>query len=249
MSSLTGCVGALDGIAIKIKKPSLLIAALYYCRRGFYSLPVQALVDSRYRFLDVSIRCVRFTHDQLAHAVSKLGEYLSKNSLDMKYWICCDEAYIPTNSLIGPIFLSQIKDMWEDAFNFYLALLRIHVEQAFGMLVARWRILRDLEFSVAISSEIVTLCMKLHNFCIDCKPCNSKEVTQEEVCERNQDVRAWYDCCKDRHAAWVADDEVISDGDDLGLSKREELVKIIRQKGLTRPLPLGAPSRAADLQQ
>ena len=44
---LCGCVGALDGIAIRIRKPSS-YPARYFCRKGWYALPVQALVDARY---------------------------------------------------------------------------------------------------------------------------------------------------------------------------------------------------------
>lgn len=44
---LPGCVGAVDGICIKIKKPKTHEnPALFYCRKGFYAVPVQALVDS-----------------------------------------------------------------------------------------------------------------------------------------------------------------------------------------------------------
>ena len=51
MSPLTGCIGALDGICIKIKQPeSHHGPAGFYCRKGYYSVPVQALVDSQYRF-------------------------------------------------------------------------------------------------------------------------------------------------------------------------------------------------------
>ena len=43
--------GALDGICINIKQPeSHHGPAGFYCRKGYYSVPVQALVDSRYRF-------------------------------------------------------------------------------------------------------------------------------------------------------------------------------------------------------
>lgn len=247
LSPLTGCVGALDGIAIKIKKPSCPHAAAFYCRKGFYSLPVQALVDSRYRFLDVSIRCVGSTHDQLAHAVSELGQYLANNKLQIEYWIAGDEAYLCTNSLICPIPISQVSSCWEDAFNFFLSSLRIHVEQAFGMLVARWRVLRDLEFSPEICSEIVALCMKLHNFCIDNKPGSWKEVTQDDVCERNKDVLEWYDCCKDRHSTWVTGEAMSAESGRGMFSKREELVEVIRRKGLSRPAVAGAPCRSSEL--
>ena len=45
-SPLDGCKGALDGIIIKVQKPHKLNhPALYYCRKQFYAIPVQAMVD------------------------------------------------------------------------------------------------------------------------------------------------------------------------------------------------------------
>ena len=44
---LPGCVGALDGICVKIMKTKPHEnPALFHCRKGIYAVPVQALVDS-----------------------------------------------------------------------------------------------------------------------------------------------------------------------------------------------------------
>jgi len=67
--------------------------AAFYCRKLYYALPVQALVDSRYRLLCFSARCVGSTHDSMAHAVSSLGEYLRQGRRQMEFWISGDEAY------------------------------------------------------------------------------------------------------------------------------------------------------------
>ena len=48
---LNGCVGALDGLAVKIKKSQEEgNPAVYYSRKDFYALCVQAMVDSNYTF-------------------------------------------------------------------------------------------------------------------------------------------------------------------------------------------------------
>jgi len=140
---LTGCVGALDGISIKICKPLRHERpAAYFCRKGFYSLPVQALVDSEYRFLSFSARCVGSAHDSMAHSVSSLAEFLNSGNLPVEYWICGDEAYMCTESLITPYPRSQCTEK-EENFNFFLSSYRVHVEQAFGQLLSSWRILRS----------------------------------------------------------------------------------------------------------
>ena len=46
-----------------------------------------------------------------------------------------------------------------------LSSVRIHIEQTFGMLVARWGVLwRPLRLSVAKASCVALVCCKLHNF-------------------------------------------------------------------------------------
>ena len=78
-----------------------------------------------------------------------------------------DEAYPISEHIIVPYPASTLTDD-EDNFNCYLSSLRIHIEQAFGMLTARWRLLRDrLNFSLDHCSNIMCVCMKLHNFCIE----------------------------------------------------------------------------------
>ena len=87
-----------------------------------------------------------------------LGEYFS---------IVGDEAYTISVYIIVPFPASKLTED-KDNFNFYLSSLRIHIEQTFGILVARWRILRDhLDLSLEHCTSIMSVCMKLHNFCIE----------------------------------------------------------------------------------
>jgi hypothetical protein len=74
-SPLYGCVSALDGIAVCITKPSdEFFPRNIYCRKGMYAIPVQAVVDSSYRFLYMSPKCVGCTHDSLSFEFSRLGK-------------------------------------------------------------------------------------------------------------------------------------------------------------------------------
>jgi DDE superfamily endonuclease len=70
-SPLRGCVGALDGIAIKIFEPSAADAAnpaTYYNRKGFFGLCVQAVCDFDYTFTFVSALCPGSTHGSVVRA-------------------------------------------------------------------------------------------------------------------------------------------------------------------------------------
>ena len=68
-SPFDGCVGALDGIAIPLEKPrDVTNLASFYNRKGFYAIPVQAVVDARCRFVSFSANWVGSTHDAVVHA-------------------------------------------------------------------------------------------------------------------------------------------------------------------------------------
>lgn len=238
-SPLSGCVGALDGIAIKILKPHwTLDPAGFYCRKGYYAIPVQALVDSDYRFLCYSARCVGSTHDSLAHAVSSLGTYLDAGNLKPEFWIAGDEAYVCTESLITPFPASQASD-WEDAFNFWHSSLRMHVEQSFGMLVAKWRILLQLNFDVDVNTRVICLAMKLHNFCIENSADSSyKSIARSEMISLVGDAEEWYEDAKDDAQEAYEGAASGSTGHTSVSRKRGKMVEIVKQKMLMRPVPV-----------
>ena len=166
------CVGALHGLAFKIKKPQEEgNPAVSYSRKYFYVLCIQAMVDSNYTFLSYSCRCVGSTHDSLAHAASSLRTYLQNKNLNDEFWIAGDKAYMCAEDLITPV-PSFHASSEKDALNFFHSSLLMHVEQAFGMHTAKWGIFqKPLGFPVRKSSRIVAVAMKLHNFCLSKGSC------------------------------------------------------------------------------
>lgn len=72
-----------------------------------------------------------------------------------------------------------------DAFNFYLSQLRIKIEQAFGFLTNKWRILRkSLGSNINAAVKLLHACSKLHNFCINERISLNE---QEEVIDLNDE--------------------------------------------------------------
>ena len=167
LNPLDGFVGALDGIYIKLKKPNNeSIPASFYCRKGYYAIPVQAVCDSKYIFRYASGLCGGATHDALANSISGFMEEVKNGLLGDIFWVAGDEAYQVSEWIIVPYPASTLTDD-EENFNFYISSLRIHIEQAFGMLTARWRLFQDrLNFSLRHCANIMSVCMKLHNYCI-----------------------------------------------------------------------------------
>lgn len=135
--SFWGAIGAIDGLAIKIACPSLTEVpdpGNYYCRKGYYALNVQAIVDSYKRFLWVSPFHKGSTHDSTAYyethlqsVLSGLASFLNRHG----FFILGDTAYSLTTYFMVPYDAAEPNSM-QDAFNFWHSNSRIRVECAFG---------------------------------------------------------------------------------------------------------------------
>jgi hypothetical protein len=73
--TIRGCVGAIDGCAIRINRPGddeCDNPSSYYSRKGFYALVLQAICDGNCKFLWGSLRCAGGTHDSTAWSITEL---------------------------------------------------------------------------------------------------------------------------------------------------------------------------------
>lgn len=172
-----GPFASLDGVAIRIKSPTLRSVTdpgNYYCRKGFYALNVQATCDKLKRFLWCFPSNKGSTHDHTAFCSSQLYDLLKTmmpELMEKQLFIAGDTAYGITPFLITPYDVIQASDDIngaKDSFNFHLSSCRIYVECAFGEMVMRWGILwRTLRFSLPTSIKIIRVCMLLHNYIVD----------------------------------------------------------------------------------
>jgi len=172
-----GPFGALDGLAVRIRSPTLReVAGLgnYYCRKGFYALNVQAICDRFMRFLYCFPSNKGSTHDSQAFGNSRLNDLLHEMAEELfkrGLFIAGDSAYNLLPFLIIPWESASISGQSgkaRDAFNFYLSSCRIHIECAFGELIMRWGIFwRKLQFTVKKSCKIIQVAMLLQNFIIE----------------------------------------------------------------------------------
>jgi DDE superfamily endonuclease len=119
-------------------------------------------------FTFVSSQCPGSTHGSVAFAVSGLAGLLDcgTSGLPGGYWIAADDAYCCRGRLMTPRPGRRLS-MERDCFNYWQSSARIHIEQAFGMMVGRWGIFwRHIRGTVQKASRVVVVCMKLHNFII-----------------------------------------------------------------------------------
>jgi DDE superfamily endonuclease len=239
---LYGCVGAVDGKCIEIQKPADEYGPRgFYCRKGMYAIPAQALVDANYRFLYLSAKSAGSTPDGIAWELSSLGIRLRREPLPLGFWIAGDAAYPCRKGIITPWTAGQLLHddfgVSRDAFNFYHSSLRMHVEQAFGMLVQRFGILwRKLSFSLPTSTSVLSACFRLHNFCLDSgeRPVGTALLTEER---RVADAAfgRWF-CAAQKAREDQASGLQQGRRRDLESSNlREQLTLDIHDMGMTRP--------------
>jgi len=171
-------IGALDGIAVQQEQPlatDVTCVADYYSRKGFYALNVQAICDADYKFRWMSCKSPGSAHDSSAFTGTNLGQALlhpenplAARLIQVGHCIAADEAYAASEVLAVPWPGGGKGDRWRDSYNFYLSSSRIHIEQAFGMLVWRWGVFwRPLRVPFVKRPGLVRACFRLHNFCRD----------------------------------------------------------------------------------
>jgi len=169
-----GIIGAIDGLAIRIKAPSMfecIDPGSYYCRKQFYALNVQAIVDSYKRILWVSTGHPGCTHDSTAFSSTQLFKTL--NELQEWLWakklfLIGDSAYNLSSYMLTPYEDVSMVGESKDNFNYWHSNARIRVECAFGEIVMRWGILwRTLKFDLNKHGDIISATMLLHNFLIE----------------------------------------------------------------------------------
>jgi hypothetical protein len=167
---MAGCVGALDGMLLLICTPSredisnvCQFFSGHYQRMG---INVQGLVDSNLHFLYVGVLGGGRSSDYKVYQRSKVKTWIE--ILPPMFFVAGDNAYVCSEHLLTPFCGKNLSIPENDAYNFYLSQLRIHVEMAFGLLKTKWRILcSPLEIPLADSGNVLLACCMLHNYCIN----------------------------------------------------------------------------------
>ncbi|CAI2189737.1 15188_t:CDS:2, partial [Funneliformis geosporum] len=144
-AGISYAVGAIDGSHIPIKAPKE-FPMDYYNRKGFYSIVLQAVIDSSENFIDIFVGYPGSTYDSIIFHNSLLYHMFNSSS-----------SIIPTNAYI-------LGDASYSYQNWLLIPYRI--EQAFEKLKSRFRYLINplttlLETSILI---IIATCI-LYNIC------------------------------------------------------------------------------------
>jgi len=178
---IKGCIGAVDGWLCRVKTPTKretahvtsYFSGHYHC----FGVNVQASCDHLSRFTSFSIKCPGGTNDVRAFQLSSLYNICS--NLPLGVYLVGDNAYIPTETMLTPYSAADGMTLSKDSFNFFVSQLRIKIEQAFGLMVTKWRILKKpLEVGLKNVPLVVHTIMRLHNFCVSSRENGYRHVSE-----------------------------------------------------------------------
>lgn len=173
---LPNVIGALDGKHIVIKAPAKSGSA-FYNYKDQHSIVLLAMIDAKYNFKYINVGTNGrisdggvFWQSDLAKAVEKNllkfpeDKPLPGRSIAMPYVILADAAFTLSRHILKPYpFKGLTKE--QRIFNYRLSRGRRVVENAFGILANRFRILLT---TIALHPEkaklITQACCALHNF-------------------------------------------------------------------------------------
>ncbi|KAG8236191.1 hypothetical protein J437_LFUL016287 [Ladona fulva] len=172
------CIGALDGKHIVMQAPRN-SGSYYYNYKNTFSIVLMALADASYRFIYIDVGCNGRTSDGGVFNNCTLNSALIQDELNLPrpiplqgrqkpipYLIVADDAFAMKPYLMKPY---PYKDQPgpNRVFNYRLSRVRRIVENVFGIVANRFRILRKpiLLEPAKVKQTVLAICA-LHNFLI-----------------------------------------------------------------------------------
>lgn len=195
-------VGALDGCHIEVCPPKK-HASDYYNYKGWYSVILLAVVDHAYKFLYTNVGSPGRNHDAAVFDGSRLPSVLDSSlfkigtktieGVEVGPVLLADQAFPLQCNLMKPYPQPGRPGSPSEAFNYRLSSARRVVENGFGRMKARFRMVhKGLECDIDNVNIIVRTACVLHNICEDMSDhCDSSwlEAARADDERRPQPVR------------------------------------------------------------
>lgn len=171
------CCGAIDGKHVVMRAPPN-AGSMYFNYKGTHSIVLLAVVDANYCFTMIDVGAFGKSSDGGTFALSNIGKQLDKGTLqfpcdqalpgigELPHVLVGDEAFPLKPYLLRP-YPGRGATNEQRVFNYRLSRARRIVENAFGILAARWRIFqRTIQQEPETVDEIVKATCVLHNFLV-----------------------------------------------------------------------------------
>ena len=168
------CLGALDGKHVAMECPKN-GGSCYYNYKGFHSLVLMAMCDANYCFTLVDIGSYGGDNDASIFSQSEMGIAFENRTIDipkpeavngstLPYVVVSDEIFPLKQWLIKPS-PGKVLSNQKLIYNYRLSRCRRTIENAFGILAARWRIFRrPIRASISTVEGIIKACTCLHKY-------------------------------------------------------------------------------------
>lgn len=172
------CIGALDGKHIVMTAPAN-SGSLYYNYKGSHSIVLMGVADATYKFIYIDVGMNGRVSDGGVFRKTAFYQFISsdENSLPppsslpsrdkpTPYVLVADDAFALSSNLMKPYSAKNLGAM-ERIFNYRLSRARRVVENAFGILSARFRVFRSpILLGPSKTRKLTSACCALHNFLI-----------------------------------------------------------------------------------
>ncbi|XP_071559875.1 putative nuclease HARBI1 isoform X1 [Temnothorax nylanderi] len=190
------CIGAIDGKHIRIKAPPRSGSA-FYNYKGSFSIVLMAICDAHYRFTWLDIGDYGSLNDAGIWSNTEMSTALENNTVSLPpelylphtniavpFALVGDEGFPLKKYLMRPYARRNLVDNQQRIFNYRLSRVRRIIENAFGILVARWQIFQgSICFKLETVEAIVQATCCLHNFIISTNYLNNRYI-QEDFIDR-----------------------------------------------------------------
>lgn len=160
------CCGAIDGKHVVIKKvPNS--GSEFYNYKGTFSVILLASVDANYCFRYIDVGTNGRANDAAVFSKSSLNDALQENILDFPEngVFVADDAFPLTTKILKPFARNAPLTKKQKIFNYRLSRARRIVENAFGILVSRFRIFdKPIALNINKVNDVIKACCALHNW-------------------------------------------------------------------------------------
>ena len=180
--------GCIDGTHVEIKRP-IENSQDYFCYKQYFSLNIQAICNTKGKFIDIDCRRPGSVHDAKVFSNSTIMRKFREGSLagtlhdvlpgygDVPNYLIADPAYPMT--LFCMKEYHSCSNNQQVIFNNMLRRARNTIECAVGRLKAQWGLLRKtIDMQIETVPKHIYSCFVLHTFCEQNNRC---EVDEEEV--------------------------------------------------------------------
>ena len=171
-------MGALNGKHIRIRSPNN-IGTSFYNYKGFFSMVLLAVCDAKYCFTMFDVGQYGSNNDSGVLLNSTMGKKLAQGSLNipsgttfngcalnpLPYFLIGDEIFPLKTYLMRPYAGSSSLDEKKSVYNYRHSRARRVIENAFGILLAHWRIYNTpIQAKPENLEKIVLATIALHNY-------------------------------------------------------------------------------------